>query len=57
MLNVDPQRRPTIDDVLTSSWLKDQQMLRTANKLMKIDAMETEDEENFIEPPMKRSKR
>ncbi|XP_019895238.1 ovarian-specific serine/threonine-protein kinase Lok isoform X1 [Musca domestica] len=57
MLIVDPQRRPTIDDVLQSSWLKDQEMLRTANKLMKIEPMETEDEENFLEPPMKRSKR
>ncbi|XP_013101371.1 ovarian-specific serine/threonine-protein kinase Lok isoform X2 [Stomoxys calcitrans] len=57
MLIVDPQRRPTIDDVLQSSWLKDADMLRTANKLMKIEAMETEDEENFLEPPMKRSKR
>ncbi|XP_073826361.1 ovarian-specific serine/threonine-protein kinase loki isoform X1 [Musca autumnalis] len=57
MLIVDPQKRPTIDDVLQSSWLKDQEMLRTANKLMKIEPMETEDEENFLEPPMKRSKR
>lgn len=57
MLIVDPQRRPTIDDVLQSSWLKDADMLRTANKLMKIEPMETEDEENFLEPPMKRSKR
>ncbi|XP_075152380.1 ovarian-specific serine/threonine-protein kinase loki [Haematobia irritans] len=57
MLIVDPQRRPTIDDVLQSSWLKDTDMLRTANKLMKIEPMETEDEENFLEPPMKRSRR
>ncbi|KAI8118033.1 Ovarian-specific serine/threonine-protein kinase Lok [Lucilia cuprina] len=57
MLNVDPQRRPTIDDVLQSMWLKDPVMLRTANKLMNIEPMETEDQENFIEPPTKRSRR
>ena len=57
MLNVDPQRRPAIDDVLKSSWLKDTAMLRTANKLMKIEPMETEDQENFLEPPTKRSRR
>lgn len=57
MLNVDPQRRPTVDDVLQSHWLKDAAMLRTAKKLMNIEPMETEDQENFLEPPSKRSRR
>lgn len=57
MLIVDPERRPTIDDVLQSTWLKDPIMLRTANKLMNIEPMETEDQENFLEPPTKRSRR
>ncbi|XP_033161929.1 ovarian-specific serine/threonine-protein kinase Lok isoform X1 [Drosophila mauritiana] len=56
MLIVDPERRPSIDDVLQSSWLRDAPMLQKAKRLMKLDGMEIE-EENFLEPPTKRSRR
>ncbi|XP_017081497.1 LOW QUALITY PROTEIN: ovarian-specific serine/threonine-protein kinase Lok [Drosophila eugracilis] len=57
MLIVDPERRPSIDDVLQCSWLRDAQMLQKAKKLMKLDTMEIEEENNFLEPPTKRSRR
>ncbi|XP_017117050.1 ovarian-specific serine/threonine-protein kinase Lok isoform X2 [Drosophila elegans] len=58
MLIVDPERRPSIDDVLQCSWLRDAQVLQKAKKLMKLDGMEIEEEENnFLEPPTKRSRR
>ncbi|XP_054744750.1 ovarian-specific serine/threonine-protein kinase Lok [Anastrepha obliqua] len=58
ILIVDPKRRPTIDDVLKSSWLKDNEMLRKAKALMKLDVMDiAEDEENFLQPPKKRARR
>lgn len=56
MLVVDPHRRPTVSEVLNSNWLKDTQMLRTANSLMKLEIMDTE-EDNFLEPPNKRLRR
>ncbi|XP_016987447.1 ovarian-specific serine/threonine-protein kinase Lok isoform X2 [Drosophila rhopaloa] len=58
MLIVDPERRPSIDDVLQCSWLRDAQMLQKAKGLMKLESMEIEEEENnFLEPPTKRSRR
>ncbi|CAD6997033.1 ovarian-specific serine/threonine-protein kinase Lok [Ceratitis capitata] len=58
MLIVDPKKRPTIDDVLKSSWLKDKEMLRKAKDLMNIETMEIEEEEeNFLQPPRKRARR
>ncbi|XP_052851671.1 ovarian-specific serine/threonine-protein kinase Lok isoform X1 [Drosophila gunungcola] len=58
MLIVDPERRPSIDDVLQCTWLRDAQVLQKAKKLMKLEGMEIEEEENnFLEPPTKRSRR
>ncbi|XP_037710499.1 ovarian-specific serine/threonine-protein kinase Lok isoform X1 [Drosophila subpulchrella] len=57
MLIVDPEKRPSIDDVLQCSWLRDTQMLQKAKRLMKLDGMEIEEENNFLEPPTKRSRR
>lgn len=58
ILIVDPDKRPSINDVLNSSWLRDAQMQRKAKRLMKIVDVETADnDENFLEPPMKRSKK
>ncbi|XP_016962173.1 ovarian-specific serine/threonine-protein kinase Lok [Drosophila biarmipes] len=57
MLIVDPERRPSIDDVLQCSWLRDTQMLQKAKRLMKLDGMKIEEENNFLEPPTKRSRR
>ncbi|XP_030376882.1 ovarian-specific serine/threonine-protein kinase Lok isoform X2 [Scaptodrosophila lebanonensis] len=57
MLNVDPERRPSIDAVLQNTWLRDPQMLHKAKRLMKLDDMEIEENENFLEPPTKRSRR
>ncbi|KAH8352800.1 ovarian-specific serine/threonine-protein kinase Lok isoform X1 [Drosophila takahashii] len=57
MLIVDPEKRPSIDDVLQCSWLRDAQMLQKAKKLMKLEGMDIEEENNFLEPPTKRSRR
>ncbi|EDW80378.1 uncharacterized protein Dwil_GK18729, isoform A [Drosophila willistoni] len=58
MLIVDPEKRPSIDAVLQCSWLRDNEMFLKARRLMKLDHMEIEEEENnFLEPPTKRSRR
>ncbi|XP_017019340.1 ovarian-specific serine/threonine-protein kinase Lok isoform X2 [Drosophila kikkawai] len=57
MLIVDPAKRPSIDDVLQCSWLRDAAMLQKAKQLMKIESMDIEEENNFLEPPTKRSRR
>ncbi|XP_037960574.1 ovarian-specific serine/threonine-protein kinase Lok [Teleopsis dalmanni] len=57
MLVVNPDRRPTIDEVIRSPWLQDTQMLQKAYVLMKLDPEEIEDSENFLEPPLKRTRR
>lgn len=59
MLVVDPSLRPTIDEVLKDNWLKDKQVLRKAKSLMKTsNDMDVDDnDENFLEPPKKRSRR
>lgn len=58
MLVVDPKKRPIIDDVLKSSWLKDHEMLRKARVLMQLNTMDIdEEEENFLQPPKKRARR
>lgn len=55
MLIVDPEKRPSIDAVLKSTWLRDTTMLQKAKQMMKLDQMEIEEEENnFLEPPTKR---
>ncbi|XP_011189834.2 ovarian-specific serine/threonine-protein kinase Lok [Zeugodacus cucurbitae] len=58
MLVVDPKKRPTVNDVLKSSWLKDNEMLRKAKALMQLNTMDIdEEEENFLQPPTKRARR
>ncbi|KAH8249708.1 hypothetical protein KR032_011643 [Drosophila birchii] len=57
MLIVDPAKRPSIDDVLQCSWLRDAAMLQKAKQLMKLESMDIEEENNFLEPPTKRSRR
>ncbi|KAL9897653.1 ovarian-specific serine/threonine-protein kinase Lok-like [Glossina fuscipes fuscipes] len=56
LLVVDALRRPSIEEIIQDNWLKDSQMLCTADRLMKTDSPEIENEENFIEPPAKRFK-
>lgn len=56
LLVVDASRRPSIEEIIQDNWLKDTQMLCTAERLMKTDSPEIENEENFIEPPAKRFK-
>ncbi|XP_067625623.1 ovarian-specific serine/threonine-protein kinase Lok [Eurosta solidaginis] len=58
MLVVDPKSRPTIDNILKSSWLRDKEMLRKAKALMKLNILDIEEEdENFLQPPKKRARR
>ncbi|XP_017840566.2 ovarian-specific serine/threonine-protein kinase Lok isoform X1 [Drosophila busckii] len=55
MLIVDPTKRPSIDAVLKSNWLRDAPMLQKARKLMKLEETDQEEvENNFLEPPTKR---
>lgn len=55
MLIVDPEKRPSIDAVLKSTWMRDNVMLHKAKRLMKLEDMEIgDDENNFLEPPSKR---
>ncbi|XP_015036718.1 ovarian-specific serine/threonine-protein kinase Lok isoform X1 [Drosophila persimilis] len=58
MLITDPKKRPSIDDVLQANWLRDTKVLQKAKQLMKLDSMEIDEvENNFLEPPTKRSRR
>lgn len=58
MLMVDPQRRPSIQEVLSNRWLKDKEVVLKCKNLMKDELMDVdEDSENFLEPPTKRSRR
>lgn len=66
MLTVDPNSRPSIDEVLNSSWLRDQEVIRKAEKLMNVrltgnkkastSDIENNNEKLFVEPPKKRQR-
>lgn len=50
IFNVDRKRRPSINGVLRSSWLLDPQMIQKAEKLMKLESLESE-KENYLPEP------
>lgn len=65
ILTVDPNTRPAIDDILNSTWLRDAEVIRKAEKLMNVRLSRTKkmpnsDIENnnklFVEPPNKRQR-
>lgn len=65
ILTVDPNTRPAIDDILSSTWLRDAEVIRKAEKLMNVRLSDskkpsTSDIENndniFVEPPKKKIK-
>lgn len=66
ILTIDPNTRPSIDDILNSSWMRDPEVIRKAEKLMNVrltgtKKASTSDIENnndkiFVEPPKKRQR-
>lgn len=66
ILTIDPNSRPSIDDILNSSWLRDQEVIRKAEKLMNVrltgtkkastSDIENNNEKIFVEPPKKRQR-
>lgn len=66
ILTVDPNTRPEIDDILNSVWLRDAEVIRKAEKLMKVrltgtkkpssSDIENNNEKVFAEPPKKRQR-
>lgn len=65
ILTVNPDKRPSIKEILSHDWLKDDEIKRTASDLMKLDMTKNEeliisDTENadqpVPEPPAKKQK-
>lgn len=62
MLTVNPNRRPSIDYILRHKWLQDEEIIEKAHTIMKItlpviNQNSNSDDENFLEPPIKRARR
>lgn len=56
-LTVNPEHRPSIDEVLQDRWLDDAEVITKAERLMKMKITITsrqENEENFLPPATKR---
>nr|XP_029714683.1 ovarian-specific serine/threonine-protein kinase Lok isoform X2 [Aedes albopictus] len=66
ILTIDPNSRPSIDDILNSAWLRDPEVIRKAEKLMNVrlsgtkkastSDIENNNEKIFVEPPKKRQR-
>lgn len=66
ILTVDPKTRPSLDDILKSTWLRDPEVVRKAEKLMNLrlaeptkstsSDIENNNEKLFAEPPKKRQR-
>lgn len=61
LLTVDPNKRPSINEILTHSWLNDANMIRKAETIMKIKIIDNKENsgsnsssDRFIEPQRKR---
>ncbi|XP_058818022.1 ovarian-specific serine/threonine-protein kinase Lok isoform X2 [Topomyia yanbarensis] len=66
ILTVDPNTRPTIDDILRSTWMRDAEVIEKAERLMQMKLtgskkssssdIENNNEKVFAEPPKKRQR-
>lgn len=66
ILTVDPNSRPSIDDILNSTWMRDAEVIQKAEKLMHMrltgtkkastSDIENNNEKVFAEPPKKRQR-
>ncbi|XP_055642459.1 ovarian-specific serine/threonine-protein kinase Lok isoform X2 [Toxorhynchites rutilus septentrionalis] len=67
MLTADPNSRPSIDKILSSTWLRDAETIKKAEKLMNMKLIgtkkascsdvENSNEQIFAEPPRKRARK
>ncbi|XP_058449629.1 ovarian-specific serine/threonine-protein kinase Lok isoform X2 [Malaya genurostris] len=65
ILTVDPNNRPSIDDILSSTWMRDPEVIQKAERLMNIKLtgskkslsdVENNNDRVFAEPPKKRQR-
>lgn len=66
IMTVDPKKRPSLDDILNSTWMRDAEVIRKAEQLMGVKLtgskkpstsdIENNNEKIFAEPPKKRQR-